>query len=127
MSWDIVLFNSTQEIRSVEEIDEALLVPINFCSVMENNFDQIEQDDNHRVIKGKDFSIEYFFDNMPVSNKTLSLYGEKAINEIVTLARKYNWQIFDTQFGQMIDLVNPSKNGYEHFQQYLSQIRRGEE
>lgn len=122
MSWDIVLFNSRQKIESVEEVDETQLEPTDFCSVFEKHFDQIIKDDNHREIKGKDFAIDYFSDDELVSNKMLSLYGENGLYELVVLARKYNWQIFDTGLGQMIDLENPSANGYEKFQNYLKQI-----
>ena len=122
MSWDIVLFNSRQKIESPEEVDETQLEPTDFCSVFENHFAEIVKDDNHREIKGKDFSIDYFIDDEPVSNKMMSLYGENGLYEVVALARKYGWQIFDTGHGQMIDLENPANNGYENFQSYLKYI-----
>lgn len=122
MSWDIVLFNSRQKIESPAEVDETQLEPTDFCSVFENHFAEIVKDDNHREIKGKDFAIDYFIDDEPVSNKMMSLYGEYGLFELVVLARKHNWQIFDTALGQMIDLENPSINGYENFQSYLKYI-----
>lgn len=122
MSWDIVLFKSRQKINSPEEVDDSQLEPTDFCSVLESHFEQIIKDDNHREIKGKDYSIDYFIDDEEVSNKMLSLYGESGLFELVVLARKHNWQIFDTGLGQMIDLENPSYNGYENFQSYLKQI-----
>ena len=127
MSWDIVLFSCKQEIQSVEEIDEIQLEPIDFCSVFDGHFNQIEQDDNHRTIKGKDFTIDYFLDDEPVSNKMLSLYGENGLYEMVALARKHNWQIFDTGLGQMIDLENTAINGYENFQNYLKHVLKEKE
>ena len=57
MSWDIVLFNSRQTIKSVEEIEEELLVPTDFCSVLETRFENIERSDNHRRIKGDNFEM----------------------------------------------------------------------
>jgi len=122
MSWNIILFNSRQTIKSVEEINENILEPTNFCSILENHFDHIEKDDNHRRIKGKDFEIEYFTDSEEVSNKILNLYGEKGLFEIVELARKNGWQIFDTGLEKMIDINNPEKNGYENFNQYLKHV-----
>ena len=122
MSWDIVLFNSRQKINSVEEMDDSQLEPTDFCAVLENHFKQIIKNDNHREIKGKDFTIDYYTDDEKVSNKMLSLYGENGIYELVVLARKYKWQIFDTELEQMVDLDNPSNNGYENFQNYLKQI-----
>ena len=59
MSWDILLFNSKQKIESVEAIDESQLAPTNFTQIIENCFSKILRDDNHREIKGKDFSIGF--------------------------------------------------------------------
>jgi len=122
MSWDIVLFNSRQKINSVEDVDHKLLEPTDFCSVLENHFNTAIKDDNHGEIKGKDFAIDYFIDHDKVDNKMLSLYGENGLYELVVLAKKHNWQIFDTGLGQMIDLENPSNNGYKNFQNYLNQL-----
>lgn len=60
MSWDIVLFNSRQKVKSVEEVDDNQLEPTNFCAVFEKRFEQIVKDYNHREIKRKDFVIDYF-------------------------------------------------------------------
>lgn len=122
MSWDIVLFNSRQKITSVEEVDDTQLEPTDFSTAFENHFTEIIKDDNHREIKGKDFIIDYFVDEDKVSNKMLSLYGENGLFELVELAKKHNWQIFDTGNGQMIDLENPSNNGYENFQSYVRHV-----
>jgi hypothetical protein len=122
MSWDIVLFNSKQKINSVEELDETQLEPTDFCSVIEDHFSNIVKDDNHREKKGNDFAIDYLVDDEKVSNKMMSLYGENGLYELVVLAKKYNWQIFDTGLGQMIDLENPKNNGYENFQKYLEHV-----
>ena len=122
MSWDIVLFNSRQNIQSVEEVDETQLEPTDFCLILEDHFPIIKKDENHREITGQDFAIDYFIDNEPVSNKMLSLYGENGLYELVALARKHTWQIFDTGLGQMINLENPAINGYQNFQNYLKHV-----
>ena len=79
MSWDIVLFNSGQNIESIEDLEETLLEPTDFCSALENQFEEIIKDDNHREIKGNGFTIDYFLDDEKVSNKMLSLYGENGL------------------------------------------------
>ncbi|SIT27070.1 hypothetical protein SAMN05421788_107129 [Filimonas lacunae] len=122
MSWDIVLFNSRQTILSVEEIDEEQLEPTDFYAVLESSFEQIEKDNSHRRINGDDFIIEYFTHNEPVSNTILFMYNEKGLYELITIARKHHWQIFDTSLGQMIDLNNPAINGYEDFKSYLQHV-----
>ena len=122
MSWDIVIFNSTQKITSIEEIDEAQLIAIDFDEILENYFLNIEKDDTHRSITGRDFSVDYFISNEPVSNKLFSLYGENGLFELIRISKSYNWQIFDLGMGEMIDLENPEKNGFENFQNYLKHI-----
>lgn len=122
MSWDVVLFNSRQNIISAAEIDEAQLEPTDFCAGFESYFHNIQRNDNHREIKGTDFSIDYYLDDGPVSNKMVSLYGEPAIYELVAIARKFRWQIYDAGLDQMIDLENPAINGYENFQSYLRNV-----
>ena len=41
MSWDIVLFNSKQEITDIESLDETQLEAIDFCSILEKHFSDI--------------------------------------------------------------------------------------
>ena len=122
MSWDIVLFNSRQKIESVAELDEKQLEPIDFKGILENSFDRIKKDDNHREIIGTDFTIDFFADNEHSSNFMLSLYGENAIYALIELSKKYNWQIYDSGIDGMIDLENPEKNGFDNHRKYVEQI-----
>lgn len=94
MSWDIVLFNSKEKIESIEGLDENKLEPTDFTGILESSFKEIVKDENHREIKGKDFSIDFFIHDEPVSNTMLSLYGEKGLFELIELAKQYGWQIF---------------------------------
>ena len=125
MSWDVVIFSSKQKINSIEEIDEEQFLPIDFNAVLEKHFDNIIVSENHREIKGDNFSIEYFTDTKPVSNTLFNLYGEAALFELIRVAKNYGWQIFDTGNGEMLDLEHPEKNGYSNFQSYLQQIIKG--
>ncbi|WP_298545672.1 hypothetical protein [uncultured Aquimarina sp.] len=122
MSWDIVLFNSKQKIESVSELDETQLQPTNFSRILENSFERIKKNDNHREIIGKNFTIDFFSFNEHSSNFMLSLYGENGLFELITLAKKYNWQIYDSGIDGMIDLNNPENNGYENHGKYAGQI-----
>ncbi len=122
MSWDIVLFNSKQKIESVLELDENQLELTDFDRVLENSFDRIKKDDNHREIIGTDFTIDFYLHNEPVSNTMLSLYGENGLYELIEIAKKHNWQIFDSGIGEMIDLENPEKNGFKNYKKYVEQI-----
>jgi hypothetical protein len=122
MSWDIFIFNSTQKIENVENIDDQYFVPINFTEILEKHFDNIKVDENHRRISGKNFSIEYFISAKTEGNLMFSLYGENALFELIRVSKIHNWQIFDTGNGEMIDLENPTKNGYENFEKYLKEI-----
>jgi len=122
MSWDIVLFNSKQEIKSVTELDENQLEPTDFTEILENSFDRIKKDGKHIEIIGNDFTIEFFTDNEHSSNFMLSLYGENAIYALIELSKKYNWQIYDSGIGGMVDLENPEKNGFDNHRKYIKTI-----
>lgn len=122
MSWEIVLFNSKQKIDSIENIDEVLLIPIDFYSKIEQNLENFIQTENHIEIIGKDYSIEYFKDDDLTSNLMLTLYGENALFEIIRIAKIYNWQIYDSGINKMLNLEKPSENGYDKFQKYLEKV-----
>jgi len=122
MSWDIVLFNSKEKITSVAELDENQLEPTDFSGILESSFDQIKENGNSREIIGKDFTIDYFTDNEDSSNFMLSLYGENGLYALIELAKKNNWQIYDSGFDGMINLENPKENGFKNHQKYVDQI-----
>ncbi len=122
MSWDIVLFSSKQKIKSVAELDENQLEPTDFDTILEQSFDLIKKEDNHREIIGTDFTIDFYVHNEPVSNTMMNLYGENGLYALIELAKKYNWQIYDFGIGEMIDLENPEKNGFENHRKYVEQI-----
>jgi hypothetical protein len=124
MSWDIVLFNSEQTINKIKELDEDKLEPTDFTGILENSFDVVSEEEKHRKVKGRDFSIEFFADDGLVSNKMLSLYGENGLFELIELAKQHGWQIFDTGLGSMLDLESPEKNGYKNHRKYVEQIMK---
>ena len=122
MSWDIVLFNSRQKIESVAELDENQLEPTDFSGILESSFDRIKKNDNHREIVGTDFTIDFYTHSEPVSNTMLNLHGENGLYALIELAKKHNWQIYDSGIGEMIDLENPEKNGFDNHRKYVEQI-----
>ena len=122
MSWDIVLFNSEQEITDLEEIQEDLLIATDFFTPLQAYFKRIEADDSHRTIIGDGFEIDYFVDDDLGSTALLNLYGESAIYEMIQLAKLQGWQIYDSGLNGMIDLNNPSHNGYNRFNEFLTEV-----
>ncbi|QSS96633.1 hypothetical protein [Psychroflexus sp. ALD_RP9] len=122
MSWDIVLFNSKQKIQSVAELDETLLEPTDFSGILESSFERINKKETHREIVGTNFTIDFFANNEHSSNFMLSLYGENAMFELIELAKKHNWQIYDSGIDGMVDLENPEKNGFVNHRKYVEQI-----
>ena len=122
MSWSIVLFNSNEKIPSDLDFDENILKPILFSEILERSFSEIKSDQNHREIKGSDFSIDFFVDNEPTGTKMLNLYGENGLFELIVLAKKYEWQVYDTSLNEFIDLENPKNNGFENHKKYVEQI-----
>ena len=125
MSWDIVLFNSSQKIISLENLDEDLLKPIDFDKILKSSFDKVKKTENHIEIIGKDFTIEFFEDEDVESNKTLNLYGENGLFELIKIAKKESWQIYDSGVDEMLNLENPTENGYTNFQKYLNDVING--
>ncbi|MDR2271353.1 MAG: hypothetical protein LBF27_10665 [Sphingobacterium sp.] len=121
MSWDIVLFKSRQAIKDLSNLDENELEVTDFNQVLENSFKEIIVDGDHREIIGDGFSIDYFASE-PNSNFMLSLYGEKAMHMLIELAKKHEWQIYDSALDAMIDLDNPENNGYEDHKNYVQYI-----
>ena len=122
MSWDIVPFNSKQKIKSVAKLDENQLELTDFSRILESSFDRIKKDNNHREIIGTDFIINFFTDNEYSSNFMLSLYGENGIYALIELAKKHNWQIYDSGIDVMVDSENPEKNGFHNHRKYVDQI-----
>jgi hypothetical protein len=131
MSWDVVIFNLTRQVDSVEEIDETILVDIgtrtDFKKIMEENYPDIIWDDNWGKIERKDYSIEFSLGTTeePFSNTLLHLYGENAVYDIIELCKKNNWQAYDSGLDQMLDLDNPMNNGYQNHQDYVKFIMTG--
>jgi hypothetical protein len=123
MSWDIVLFNTTEKVDDFEDLNVDELDPIDFGQILENYFKEIKKDDKHREAIGDGFTLDYFDDGEPATNFMVSLYGENAIYAIAHLAKTNGWQVFDTGLGEMLDLDNPSNNGYDNFQSYLKSIQ----
>lgn len=124
MSWDIILFNSKQKIKSVSDLDENQLEPIDFSGILERSFPQTKFDGKHREIIGADFTIAFFASGHS-SNLMLTLHGEHGLYELIGLAKKFNWQLYDSGLDAMIDLENPEKNGFDNYKNYLAQILRG--
>lgn len=122
MSWDIVLFNSKQKIKSVAELDETQLEPTDFIGILENSFDRINKKETQLELVGTDFTIDYFTDSEDSSNFMLSLYDENGIYALIELAKKHKWQIYDSGIDGMVDLENPEKNGFENHRKYVEQI-----
>ncbi len=122
MSWDVMIFNLKQKVTSVEEIEDELFVPTDFALAMQQHFDNVIVDDDHREIRGTDFSISYFNDEEPTGNMLLHLEGKNAIYPLIHISKMQDWQIFDTGNGEMINLEQPEINGYPDFEKYLQQI-----
>ncbi|MFA7446309.1 MAG: hypothetical protein WCY89_10210 [Flavobacteriaceae bacterium] len=127
MSWDLVLFNSTEKINLIEDIDESSLIEIDFDTLLSDFFPNKKEDSNHIKILGNDFSLEYFKRAELVSNKMITIYGKNGIYELAKFAKKHNFQIYDTGIEKMIDLENPENNGYKNFQKYRNQVLKEKE
>lgn len=119
MSWDVVLFNSSQKIETPQEVDPSLLIETDFCSELLKSFKNFKKSENHIELIRESYSIELFCEENSISNTMLSLYGEDAIYALVEIAKKHNWQIYDTGLDAMIHLDNPQKNGYLNHKKFV--------
>lgn len=122
MSWDVVLFNTTEKIEDFADFNDENLEPISFDLAFDSFFKNIKKDKDAWEIIGEDFTIVHYPDDEPATNCMVNLYGENAIYAIAHVAKTNNWQVYDTGLGEMLDLDDPSKNGYDNFQDYLRQV-----
>lgn len=123
MSWDIIIFNANKEINLSDPDIENSLVPFDFTKAIEKHFTQIDkQEISVWEITGNGFCFDYYPDNKPVTQIMINMYGEKGLFELIILAKKYGWQIYDSGLDKMLDLNNPSYNGYDRFHAYVQQI-----
>jgi hypothetical protein len=122
MSWDIVLFNLSNRVQSVEEISDQMLVNIGsgmyFKQLITEFFPDAICKDDWCAIEFQRCSIQFSFGKLDeyFSSKLIHLYGERAIYPILDLCRKFGWQIFDTGSGKMIDIKHPETNGFKEFE-----------
>ena len=122
MSWNIVLFNSKQQIESIKDVDESQLVEIYFSEVLLNSYTHFNKNKKHIEIKGLGFSFEFFLSKDPSSNIMIQLFGENAIYELIEICKINGWQIYDSSLNQMIDFADPEKHGPKNHNDYVSQI-----
>ncbi len=127
MSWDIVLLKSKQIINSIKDLDENQLEITDFYSIFKHSFKKITKKGNFIEIIEKDYTIEFYVDDKLSSNFMLQLYGENGIYAIIEIAKKYNWQIYDSGIDGMIDLNNPENNGFGNHKKYIEQILKKDE
>ena len=120
MSWDVVIFNSPEKINDLNSLDVEKLASVNFGQVFEQHF-KVRKEEDTWDISGEGFTIVYY-DCGTSTNCMVNLYGENAIYAIAHLAKTNGWQVFDTSLDKMLDIDNPSENGYENFQNYLKHV-----
>ena len=55
-------------------------------------------------------------------DKSTLAIQKKAFIRQIELAKKHNWQIYDSGIEEMIDLENPEKNGFVNHKAYIQHI-----
>jgi|KBSSwiStaDraftv2_1062776.scaffolds.fasta_scaffold249416_2 hypothetical protein len=132
MSWDVVIFNLNKKVSSVEEINEDVLIPIasnsDFRKLITENFPDVKWDGNCGIIERVNIYIELFIGDAEEDTFSNTIFflrdSEASIFPVITLCKKYGWQLFDTSLEQMIDLDNPEKNGYAKYRSYVDMITK---
>lgn len=121
MSWDVVLFSSSEKITSIETLNPKALKPADFCKKLKAYFPGIEEEDEFRLIFIGESTIEYTYNDTPVNNMMFNLYGEPALVALAAFAKKNGYQLFDTALNRMLDLNKPGVNGYKN---YLEDLKK---
>ncbi|NCD70824.1 hypothetical protein [Mucilaginibacter agri] len=115
MSWDVVLFNSTEKINDLETLNKQALKPADFGKKLKAHFKSIEEEEQFRIIEVEDGNIEYEYSDQPANNLLLSLDGEPALFALVEFAKKNKFQIYDASLESMLNLDKPHVNGYKDY------------
>ncbi len=121
MSWDVVLFSSSEKIKTIETLNPKALKPADFCKKLKAYFPGMEEEDEFRLISIGESTIEYTYSPNPVNNMVLNLYGEPALIALTAFAKKNGYQLFDTALNKMLDLNKPEVNGYKN---YLADLKK---
>ena len=119
VSCNIIFQIGRQSIHKFRSRCDAITIKFFF---FESFFKNIKKDEDAWEIVGEHFTIVHYPDNALATHCMVNLYGENAIYAIVDLAKTIGFQVFDTGLGEMLDLDDPSKNGYENFQRYMRQV-----
>jgi hypothetical protein len=128
MSWDVVIFNLNRKVNSVEEIGDSILVDIGtytaFKEVLQEEFPNIAVEEDWITIQGNDYTLETSLGDLDetFTNTMFQLSGENAVYALINLCKKKGWQAFDTHLGEMLDLENPERSGYQNYTAYVAQI-----
>ncbi|OKS84895.1 hypothetical protein [Mucilaginibacter polytrichastri] len=121
MSWDVVLFNSTEEIADLETLNKQALKPADFGKKLKAHFRAIEEEDAFRIISVPDGNIEYEYTDLPSNNLLLSLDGEPALFALVEFAKNNKYQIYDASLDSMLNLDKPHVNGYKDYREEVKE------
>ena len=124
MSWDVVLFYSTETITDPGDLDETKLLPTDFATALKDHFGEVIESGGAWEVRREGYSLVFYEPEEAESNTMLNLYGEPALYELILLAKQRGWQIFDTGSGEMLDLDRPDRNGYAGFERYRQRVLR---
>ena len=128
MSWDVLLFNITSDVTSLEQLgtqDPPELGPKSgVISMLREVFPDISfSDPNWAVVSRSSFSIEFNFGEDPLQHLMLHVRGsDDAICAIRTICEVSNWRAFDMTTGDFINFNNDPARGLRKWRSFRDKV-----
>lgn len=126
MSWDVIIFNLPDNVKTVLELTDESMTPLGsrdyILSVISSVFPQADlSDPTWVVLDGDDYSIEFSLgQDEQLETLMLHVRGDiEAINAIENFCKATGWRAFDSSVGEFIDFTDPNRDrGIKRWQEY---------
>ena len=129
MSWDVMIFHLRERPRSVEELDEAIMLPLGPAAAVRAAISSALptvdwSDPSWGDYDGDGFSIEFNVGARDsIQNMMLHVRGGgDAISDIMKFVVPNGWTALDCSTAEFLDPAAPSDAGWIGFQKYRDQI-----
>jgi len=130
MSWDVIIFNVSNEIKSVSELTEDAIKPLgsrdNVLSAIKTTFPQANLSDPSWVVQdGAGYSIEFSLgQNDPIQTMMVYVRGDiSSLRAIEQFCRTTGWRAFDSSVGDFIDFSDLNYDrGFKRWEQYKNYV-----
>jgi len=129
MSWDVLLLNVPDNIKSQNDLPadfkSTLGITTDILSTLSAIAPEIDlHDPTWGVLEGDGFSIEFNIGrNNPIESIMLHVRGSnEAITTIERICKKTGWRALDTSTGNFIEFNQNPEKGLEQWRSYRNQV-----